>query len=75
MKVTEVIALWRYLGFTSIKCRTTLKKQLCFIFTAEDCTIFLPLADINRYLPSWRVAYKQHVKNFNWEANQPEYEN
>lgn len=23
----------------------------------------------------WKVAFKQHVKNFNWEANLPEYEN
>jgi hypothetical protein len=69
MKVVEIIELWRYFGFAKFKCRTTLKGRLCFIAMAEDCSIFLPLAEVKAHIPSWKVAYKQYAKRRdNWEA-------
>lgn len=75
MSILEVVKLWRYLGFNRFQCRTTLKGQLSFIAYTEDCIIFLPLTEVKALLPSWRVAYRQHAKQFNWETHQPEYEN
>ena len=75
MLIAEVAKLWQYLGFTKIKCRTTLHGQLCFIAQTKDCSFFLPMAEVRTQLPNWKIAFKQHVKNFNWETNLPEYEN
>ena len=69
MKVIEIIELWRYLGFTSFRSRTTLKGCMCFIAQTENCSIFLPLAEVKTHIPSWKVAYKQYAKTRdNWEA-------